>query len=74
MLKTTNIEADMLAKRREYDRQCEEWELEYRRHDLEYLESDERHHRPRQNDKMMLDEKYDYYNNYPSYTRLDKRW
>ena len=30
MLKTTNIEADMLAKRREYDRQLE-WEEEYSR-------------------------------------------
>ena len=40
MLKTTNIEADMMreAKRREYDRQME-WEEEYsRRRDMEYLQ------------------------------------
>ena len=40
MLKTTNIEADMMreAKRREYDRQME-WEEEYsRRRDMDYLQ------------------------------------
>ena len=76
MLKTTNIEADMLAKRREYDRQCG-WDLEYAqrsRREMDYLEQEERQYRDRQNDKMMIEEKYDYFNNYPSYSRLDNRW
>ena len=72
MLKTTNIEADMMAKRREHDRQLE-WEEEYsRRRDMDYMEPDTQ----RFNGKMMMSEdKYDSYyeNSYPS-SRLDNRW
>ena len=68
MLKTTNIEADMMAKRREHDRQLE-WEEEYsRRLDMDYMESEAQK-------VMMSEEKYDSYyeNSYPS-SRLDNRW
>ena len=68
MLKTTNIEADMMAKRREHDRQLE-WEEEYaRRLDMDYMESEAQK-------VMMSEDKYDSYyeNSYPS-SRLDNRW
>ena len=68
MLKTTNIEADMMAKRREHDRQLEWEETEYRRLDMEYMESEAQK-------VMMSEDKYDSYyeNSYPS-SRLDNRW
>ena len=68
MLKTTNIEADMMAKRREHDRQLE-WEEEYaRRLDMDFMESEAQK-------VMMSEDKYDSYyeNSYPS-SRLDNRW
>ena len=66
----------MLAKRREYDRQLE-WEEEYsRRRDMEYLEDERRRmerFRERNDDKMMIEDKFDYFNSYPP-SRLDNRW
>ena len=69
MLKTTNIEADMMAKRREYDRQLEWEEQCSRRLDMDYMESEAQK-------VMMGEDKYDAYyeNSYPGSSRLDNRW
>jgi len=72
MLKTTNIEADMMAKRREreYCDRALDWEGEYYRGtEMDYLDSDHRQRMEtmeRFRDLERSTDKYEYYeNSYP---------
>ena len=78
MLKTTNIEADMLARRREYDRKAD-WEEEYgqRRGHEEYGEEENRSARGRREERdgrreKRSDGKFEFCTSYGG--RVDNTW